>query len=266
MRQTFYRTAMDFIIARYPEVDSTMEVAKSLAENAQTPRLIVVAERQTAGRGRIEGRSWTGSAGASLLMTLCLRGDFSGVEAIPLRIGLAVHDVLSGFGNAASPFLIKWPNDIMGLAIVDDKRSGYRKLGGLLCEVSNGWLFAGIGLNVRKSAYPETLATSATSIEEVLGWKAGEMPASFPGMDNVALAIGQAAAAYLEKKEWREDYLRTMWGLGDEIRFSVGHPESGQARGGRIEGVDDSGRLLLRSEAGDVEAYWSGEISGLRKR
>ncbi|MFA5853171.1 MAG: biotin--[acetyl-CoA-carboxylase] ligase [Spirochaetales bacterium] len=257
---------MDFIIARYPEVDSTMDEAKRLAGNAKEPRLIVLAERQTAGRGRIEGRSWTGSAGASMLMTLCLRGDFSSVAAMPLRIGLAVRDVLSEFGNTSATFQVKWPNDVMGMTIVDNKLNGYRKLGGLLCEVSNGWLFAGIGLNVKKSAYPKALAASATSMEEALDWKTGEIPASFPGMSDLALAIGQAAAAYLEKKEWRGEYLRAMWSLGEEIFFSIGHPEIGQTRVGRIEGVDDSGRLLLRGEDGELEAYWSGEISGLRNR
>lgn len=257
---------MDLILAPYREVDSTMNVAKHLAESAKNPGLVVLAEKQTDGRGRIEGRSWAGSEGASLLMTLCLRGDFSGVEAIPLKIGLAVLAVLSGYGNGAALFRIKWPNDIMGLKLDDGTQGGYRKLGGLLCEVSNGWLFAGIGLNVKKSAYPEALAASATSIEEALGWKTGEIPASFPGMGDLALAIGEAAAASLKKKEWRGDYLRAMWSLGEEILFSVGHPENGQTKAGRIEGIDDSGRLLLRGEDGEIEAYWSGEISGLRKR
>lgn len=257
---------MNFHSVHYPEVTSTMDAAKNLAQNARWPRLIVLADRQTAGRGRIEGRSWEGVPGASLFMTLCMNGDYASTAAIPLRIGLAVYDVLSGFGNTASTFLIKWPNDIMGLTCVDDKRSGYRKLGGLLCEVSNGWLFAGIGLNIGKSAYTDTLASTATSIEEALGWKAGEKSSTFPGTDAFALAIGQAAAIRLNRKEWREDYIASMWGLGDSVHFLVGHPKNGQIQTGTIEGVDDSGRLLLRGESGDVEAYWSGEISGLRKR
>lgn len=257
---------MDFIIAPYREVNSTMDTAKHLAEGAKHPGLIVLAESQSAGRGRIEGRSWAGSAGASLFMTLCLRGDFSTVPAIPLRIGLAVLEVLARFETRPATFRIKWPNDIMGLGLADGDRGSYRKLGGLLCEASNGWLFAGIGLNVKKSAYPEALAASATSIEETLGWNIGEIPASFPGMGDLALAIGQAAVGFLEKKEWSGEYLRAMWSLGQEISFSIGHPENRMTKAGRIEGVDESGRLLLRGEDGDIEAYWSGEISGLRKR
>lgn len=272
---------MKFSIARFAEVGSTMDKARSLAENTCEPGFLVLADRQTAGRGRIENRAWVGRPGASLFMTLCLKGDFAFKPTIPLRIGLAVREALFGLLPAAAsgarvqarsgqdspmPFLIKWPNDIMGFAPGEEGRPRYKKLGGLLCETSKDWLFAGIGLNVRNGAYPDSLAASATSVEEVMARTEGENPIPLPDPEPLALAIAEASAIWLDRKEWREDYARYLWGLGEEVDFSLGHPENAQQHRGSIEGVDEAGRLLLRDEGGAIEAFCSGEISGLRKR
>ena len=255
---------MDFRMHHFAEIDSTMNVAKDLIDQSPCPKMIVLADRQTLGRGRIEGRSWKGEAGASLLMTLCLKGDFAGQEAIPLKVGMAVREILSGFaGDPAEPvFRIKWPNDIMGLGREDGPCWG--KLGGILCELSRGWLFAGIGLNLRKEAYSDDLSDSATSLEEVAAFVGGEKPFLLPNVEELAKSIAYTVVLRLEKERWREDYERTMWGREREISFLVGHPESGAMRQGRIAGVDESGRLLLSDGSGKTEAFWSGEIYRLR--
>ncbi|HWR12064.1 MAG TPA: biotin--[acetyl-CoA-carboxylase] ligase [Rectinemataceae bacterium] len=255
---------MDFHIRRYAAVGSTMDLARSLIASGEDSGLIVLADRQTAGRGRIEGRSWRNGTGTSLLMTLCLKGDFLSVKAPPLRIGLAVYDVLSKL--ALSCLRVKWPNDIVGLGGAGDmEKPGFRKLCGLLCETTGGWFLAGIGVNLRRGSYPDTLKDKATSLDEIASAMAGPNPSEIPDTDALALAISEAAAIRLEDEGWRKEYEKAMWGMGEEIDFIVGHPERGDLKRGKIVGIDGMGRLLLAAERGDIEAFWSGEISSLRK-
>jgi len=81
---------------------------------------------------------------------------------------------------------------------------------------------------------------------------------------DLAIAMAEAAVSRLEDKDWREDYEKALWGIGEEIGFMVGHPERGDQKKGIIQGIDNSGRLLLLGEKGEAEAFWSGEISSLK--
>jgi len=253
---------MGIPILHFKSVDSTMEKARELLRGSPVDRFIVMADEQTAGRGRIEGRRWEGATGASLLMTLCLRGGFSTVEALSLRMGLAVLEALS----EVAPFRlnIKWPNDIMGLC-TRSNGGGYLKLGGLLCETTDGWLLAGIGLNLKPEAYSPAMRMRATSLTEVAVAAQGPepRPADIPEAQILASGTGDAALAWLGRKDWREAYEKAMWALGEEVGFIVGHPGNGAAARGTIRGIDDAGRILLQYEGGEIEAFWSGEISSL---
>jgi biotin-[acetyl-CoA-carboxylase] ligase BirA-like protein len=271
---------MDFSIRRFAEVGSTMETAKRLIAEGLPSPAIILADRQNAGRGRIEGRRWEGAPGASLLMTLCLKGNAAARPAPPLRVGLGVVDVLARLAGPA--FSIKWPNDIMGLragsaaadfAPADDRKPAlWGKLGGLLCEASGEWFLAGIGLNLRPAAYPAELAATATSVEEAAIAGGGSFGANaaaaallmLKNTEGLALAIGEAAARRLEDDAWRGGYERLLWAGGEEVRFVAGHPESGEVRRGRIKGVDEAGRLVLVLAGGGEESFWSGEISSVR--
>ena len=282
---------MDFSIRRFAEVGSTMEVAKALIREGLPSPAIILADRQSSGRGRIEGRRWEGAAGASLLMTLCLKGDAASRPAPPLRVGLGAVDALTRLGGPA--FGIKWPNDIMGRrgggfaagaaygaaygategAAPAPRPASWGKLGGLLCEVYGEWFLAGIGLNLRPAAYPAEL-TAATSVEEAalacrgasgtrLGPGAGALP-WLEDAETLAARIGEAVVRRLGDEGWRADYERLLWARGEEVNFVVGHPERGEIRRGRIRGIDDAGRLVLVLPGGAEESFWSGEISSVR--
>lgn len=263
---------MNLRMERFAEVGSTMDAAKSLIDRGPKSDFIVLADRQTAGRGRIQGRSWEGAPGASLFMTLCLKGEFGG-EAFPPRVGLGTLDALSELAPGfPALFSIKWPNDILGLG--GEAGRTWRKVGGILCESSKGWFLAGIGLNLKKEAYPESLADSAASLAEVLAPPAGEAPKSplstaatespigLP--EKLAQAIGGAVVRRLGPSPWRDDYMKSMWGMGKRVGFIAGHPERGALKSGIIAGVDEAGRIVLRGEDGELEAFWSGEISSLK--
>lgn len=249
-----------------------METAKGLIGGGLPSPAIILADRQLSGRGRIEGRRWEGAPGASLLMTLCFKGDTASRPAPPLRVGLGVVDVLARFAGPA--FRIKWPNDIMGLrggGLANGAANGrttasWGKLGGLLCEIYGEWFLAGIGLNLRPAAYPPDLAAAAASVAEAaIAYRAGAAALSWlEDAEALAAAIGEAVARRLGEDAWRDGYERLLWARGEEVNFVAGHPERGEIRRGRIRGVDEAGRLVLATSGGEEEAFWSGEISSVR--
>jgi BirA family biotin operon repressor/biotin-[acetyl-CoA-carboxylase] ligase len=127
----------------FTEVGSTLDVAHRLAERGAPPGTLIIADAQTAGRGRM-GRSWRSEPGAGIWLTLLERpqsDDALGVLA--LRLALALAPALDRF--APEPVRLKWPNDIF---------LGDRKLAGVLVEARwHGprldWLAVGVGINVR---------------------------------------------------------------------------------------------------------------------
>jgi BirA family transcriptional regulator, biotin operon repressor / biotin---[acetyl-CoA-carboxylase] ligase len=149
------------------------DVSAAIAERAAPgDPIVLVADHQTAGRGRLQ-RSWEAPPGTSVLMTVALP-----VDDVPPRrrtlltsaLALAVTDVRAELG-------VKWPNDLVvpspaGLAV--DDPVGYRKVGGILAEVhelvgAGAWALLGIGLNVNWPAIPADLEPSATSLNLVVG-------------------------------------------------------------------------------------------------
>ncbi|MEO5589361.1 MAG: biotin--[acetyl-CoA-carboxylase] ligase [Gemmatimonadaceae bacterium] len=121
---------------------STLDVAHSLAARGTATGTLIIADEQTAGRGRT-GARWTSPAAQGLWLTLVERPvDSSGLEVISLRLGLQAARALDRF--APEPVRLKWPNDLF----VEDK-----KLAGTLSEArwregSLEWIAIGVGVNV----------------------------------------------------------------------------------------------------------------------
>lgn len=142
-------TAKDMAdLLELPEVDllesttSTLDVAHRRASAGAPAGTLVVADHQTAGRGR-SGSKWTSPAAVGLWLTLIERpSDTSGLEVLSLRTGLRAARALDRF--APEPVRLKWPNDLY----VEDS-----KLGGILIEARwrehrLEWIALGIGINV----------------------------------------------------------------------------------------------------------------------
>jgi len=139
---------------------STNDRARELAAAGAPPRSVVLAERQTAGRGR-SGTPWHSPAGAGLWLSALLPLAGAVPTHLPLLVGLAAAHA----AEAVCPGLevgIKWPNDV---------EVGGKKAGGILCEAGEGAVIAGIGLNVRQrpGEFPEELADRAVSLEAAWG-------------------------------------------------------------------------------------------------
>jgi BirA family transcriptional regulator, biotin operon repressor / biotin---[acetyl-CoA-carboxylase] ligase len=155
-------------------ITSTSDRARRLAAAGAPAGTLVMAERQSAGRGR-HGRAWHAPYASSLLLSFLLRprpGRAAPPETraapgtTPLRVGMAIADAIAAVTGIECR--MKWPNDLIV--------PGRGKVAGILCEaVSTGqigsYIVAGIGINVRQRAadWPAELRDTATSLDECAG-------------------------------------------------------------------------------------------------
>ncbi len=142
------------------EIGSTLDAVHALGQDGAPGGAIVLAESQTAGRGR-DGRTWHSPAGG-IWLALLLRPQTAALGIVSIRAGLVVADVVDDMLGTPQARL-KWPNDVL----LHD-----RKLAGVLCEGRwQGdvlqWLAVGIGINVA-NAVPAVLQDRAIALGEVL--------------------------------------------------------------------------------------------------
>lgn len=142
------------------EVGSVLDTAHVLGQEGAPAGTVVMADVQTAGRGR-NGRTWYSAAGG-VWLALLLRPHTAGLGVMAIRAGLVVADVVDEL-LGASLATIKWPNDVL---------LGDRKLAGVLCEGrwqgdTLQWLAVGIGVNVTNEIPPE-LRGSAIALRDRL--------------------------------------------------------------------------------------------------
>lgn len=232
-------------LSRHEELDSTSSEARRRAEAGEEGPLWIMAERQTAGRGR-RGRAWETLTG-NLAATLLLRPDAPANTAgqLSFAAALAVADTTAHFAPRAA-ITVKWPNDVLAEG---------RKLAGILLEsgqdAAGTWLTVGIGINL--AAAPEGTEFPATAIADL-----GVAPPS-PDATLVLLA-GRFAHWYDGWMNGGFETLRTAWlaragGLGLPIRARLPY----ETRHGLFEGIDHNGALLL-NEQGRISAISAGEV------
>lgn len=231
----------------YSSIPSTMDAAKQAAQAGAVEGTIVIAEEQTAGRGRME-RSWLSPPGGAIALSIILRPKLSHLPQLIMVASLAaVHSIekVSGLRPA-----IKWPNDIL----IQGK-----KVCGILIESQLrgkrvDFTIMGIGLNVALdvSAFPSISAT-ATSLATELGRKVSRrriLQCLLAEVERLYLAVQAGEPIY---QEWR-DRLET---LGKKVRVKWGEGiEEGQA-----ESVDSQGGLLLRRGDGTLARIVAGDVT-----
>ena len=215
------------------EVTSTLDVAHPLAREGAPEGTLILAERQTAGRGR-NGRAWASEPGAGIWSTMLARPtDDAALEVLSLRIGLAAARALDAFASGAVQ--LKWPNDLM----VDDG-----KLGGILIESRwreerVDWIAIGIGINCSApSDVPHARALRA-SVDRI-----DVLAALIPAVRAAAATRGSLTAHELREYERRD------WAHGRRASAPAA---------GIVQGIDARGALLVRTSAGDV-ALRSGSL------
>lgn len=228
---------------------STMDEARRLS--VQAPRGLVRAGVQTAGRGRLPGRSWLGEAGASLLVTFWFPADEFDPAPLPLLAGLAVARACRSWVAATDSRFrdeprLKWPNDTL---------CGNRKLAGVLCESRGSTIYAGIGLNCRQSKFEPGFRTEPTS----LLLETGRAPEPDEFLPHLALAFKALRAV---RAAWKDHYENLLAWRNKSVRFSPGI-DLPPVRG-ILSGVDATGAVLIAPEGeapGKATAWHSGELS-----
>jgi BirA family biotin operon repressor/biotin-[acetyl-CoA-carboxylase] ligase len=224
----------------FRQLDSTLNAIHALGAQGAPAGSVVIAEQQTAGRGR-DGRTWHSPAGGVWLGVL-LRPARAELGAMAVRVGLAVADAVDALLGRAETRL-KWPNDVL---------LGDRKLAGILCEGrwhgdGLNWLAVGVGVNVC-NAIPAEVARRAVALVE---W----LPAvrRLDLLDRLVPALAQGLASGEPALSEREcaAFAARDWLHGRQLRA----PATGRARGLRPDGalLVDLGAATIAVREGHVE-------------
>ena len=231
----------------YGELSSTNDLAAKYAERGAPEGSIVLADSQTAGRGR-HGRPWHSPPGAGLYLSIVLRPEAKVVPLLTIAAGVAVAEGIAAATGLAA--ILKWPNDVY---------VGALKLAGILAEAGSSsvgvsHVIVGIGINIRAAAYPPEVAVRATSLEGELGH---EVDRGVVLADCLAAFAGRYDDLQRDRTEavlvaWRA-YAKPLLGRGVEWDDRDG------VRRGVAEDVDGSGALLVRTPAG-VTRLVSGDV------
>lgn len=224
---------------------------------------LVIAEHQTAGRGRL-GRPWTDTSGQGLLFSVVLRPSLppDRLGLITLAGGVAVAEAVGAWTAPVEP-RIKWPNDVL----IDGQ-----KCCGMLLESSLDGpiplVVLGIGLNVNQDAFPEMLADRATSLRLETGRFVPRPALLARLLERLEHWADRLAAG--DEAMLRHAFTERMTGRGEPA--SVRLTEQDESVEGIIEGIDGTGALRLRTSdrvrvlhAGDVTFRSDGETVGSRR-
>ena len=234
----------------FPTIGSTNDAAADLATSGAAEGTVVVADAQTAGRGR-RGRTWFSPAGAGLYISTILAparaSDATRARMITtLAAGVAiVEGIAEATGLRAD---LKWPNDLF---------VARRKLAGVLAEGVGDAVVLGYGINVGPAAYPPELSARVTSLESELG-RLVDRPRVF------AETLAALAARYDDLLAGRFDAILDAWRalapMSRGARVSWTTPAGLQT--GITAGIDSDGALLARV-ADRLERIVAGEVTWL---
>jgi BirA family transcriptional regulator, biotin operon repressor / biotin---[acetyl-CoA-carboxylase] ligase len=219
---------------------------------------VLVAEEQTAGRGRLD-RSWHSPTGAGLTFSVLLRPAEIAPGSrgwLPLLTGVAVAAALAH--QTAVDARLKWPNDVLA-----DDPEDPRKLAGILAEQAGGAIVVGVGLNV-----------SATRAELPSGQATSLLLAGGSNLDRTAIlaaVLGELEHWYLRwtgtprpgdaaESGLRAAYLGMCSTVSQQVRVEL---PGGGVLAGRADDVDDAGRLLVSAPDG-VHAVSAGDVVHVR--
>lgn len=245
---------MNITILRFDTIDSTNTEASRQAKLGADEGFCVIAQQQTAGRGR-HGRTWVSEKNAGLYFSIVLRPkiDARFLPLITLMTGVAVHDTLMQFDLKPD---IKWVNDVL----VDEK-----KISGILAETvdtPNGIaVIAGIGINLTSQNFPDEIAETATSIE--VETKRVVSP------DELAETLTRYLANFYDTlladngpkqiiDAWQQ---RSSYHSGKAVRVTV---ENGAIEG-VTDGLEETGALRVKLPDGTVQIIHAGDVERLRK-
>jgi BirA family biotin operon repressor/biotin-[acetyl-CoA-carboxylase] ligase len=252
-------------LQQYEQVGSTSDLVREQAHGGAAEGLVILAEEQTVGRGRL-GRAWAAPSGTSILMSLLLRPSWLAPESAFLLTMMAAVALCEAVEDVAPHVRagLKWPNDLM-LPLSSDTDGPLRKSAGILSElVLSGervaWVSLGIGVNVNWAPTGvvdgRDLGRAATSVGAAAGSTVDRSQLLINLLKRLdtrylALRRGQQEALFVD---WRARLVT----LGQ--RVSVNLPAA--VIQGVAEDVEPSGALRLRDEQGKLHVITAGDVGG----
>jgi BirA family transcriptional regulator, biotin operon repressor / biotin---[acetyl-CoA-carboxylase] ligase len=221
------------------EAESTQDEAMRRAE--ERPGLIVLAARQTAGRGRL-GRLWEHSAELGLAATFVVDGSRVGPERLSIAAGLGAAMALEELAGGSVPLGVRWPNDVVE---VRSEPGGGRKLAGVLVERRGSLAALGVGINVNQGEgdFPPVLRGRAASLRQV---------ARAPGRawDRIEVAIALLRALHRVFAMGLPELIQE-WLARDVLKGSVQtFVHNGREVRGLVESLEPTAEIVVRTTDG----------------
>ena len=233
------------------EVDSTNGIAKRLAMEGAPHGTTVIADRQTAGRGR-RGRKFDSPGGSGIYLSVILRTGLSASDSVLITTGAAVAVARAVRQVTGKELSIKWVNDLF---FQEKKICGILSEG--IADLESGGMEAvivGIGINVRRDPeeFPE-------EIRDIAGALYGKKEVHVTRNQLAAAIIEQVleVAKGLEERAFLKEYRQRSFLLGKEILVLR---QNGQEPALAMD-IDDQGGLIIQRQDGSRETLHSGEVS-----
>ena len=235
----------------YQSTDSTNDVAERLAVNSDKEGIVVIAEKQGRGRGRL-GRSWMSSENIGIWMSIVIRPKIDYMNAcwITPAASVAVATAIREVTGLSA--LIKWPNDVM----IDG-----RKVSGILVETGKGnnqlpFMILGIGVNVnhKLNDFPSEIQDRSISLALAGG-------RNFSRLDLVQEILRNLEKYFNILEEAGPDTIVSEW---EKLSVTFGRRIKVQIPAGILEGfgngIGENGEILIRKDDGRIEGVFSGDV------
>ena len=272
-------------IIRLDEVDSTNSYLKGRNDLLQQHGLVVIADMQTSGRGRV-GREFVSLRGKNLTFSVVLHPELplGEIQVLSLLAGVAVSRVLEKYLNKIR---LKWPNDVL---VCEKKICGILLEAITIPEQSFPVLVMGIGLNTKGclNDYPEELQDIVTTIESEISrnFKIVSETETAPNLENETVfqqllleleccmeefsggsenlrELNNSASGY---SALLQEWLQRAQAIGRKVHSLRDAEEMAKDTGtvGTIEGLTKDGYLQIRTETGHIMTHVSGDILDMR--
>ncbi|MDP3878821.1 MAG: biotin--[acetyl-CoA-carboxylase] ligase [Dehalococcoidales bacterium] len=230
----------------FPSLTSTMDIARQEARQGAAEGTVIIADEQTAGRGRLQ-RAWL-SPGGSIAVSVILRPPLDHLPSLVMLASLSVvHSIKLTTGLKAQ---IKWPNDVLLYG---------KKVCGILIEndlkgrrVNHAIIGIGINVNLKLSDFPE-IRQIATSLSDELGGAVSRLDvlrSLLVEMERLYLGLSTGGTVY---EEWRDNLVT----LGKRVRVTTGEG----VYEGTAEDVARDGSLLVRGGDGKLNRIVAGDVT-----
>jgi BirA family biotin operon repressor/biotin-[acetyl-CoA-carboxylase] ligase len=255
------RLATRWLARRYvwlDDTDSTNRVAADLAREGAEHGTTVVAESQSAGRGRL-GRNFYSPPHLNLYTSIVLRPNLDTARAPTtiLAAAIAVAETVAASVDDPAAVEIKWPNDVL---------LGGRKTSGILMEmgaeatrVRHLVLGIGVNLNVDRALFPDEFRALATSLASHRGRPVDRVDFAARLYDNLEAVLDRHAQGGFEAV--RMDFEARFQMRGRRVRVLDAIGGGGAAVEGAAVGIDDDGALLVQRDDGTTERVVAGDVT-----